>query len=135
MRLKDDKDWAGISATNLAKFKKLGERMNRDYGNKFQLRVAVFKSLPQWHGWLIADKRLYLGRVRFEFTENDRPSMQVGENEYRFFYRTESGKSQGDTRIDLFKNWLNWYGFDNSEVYPDVSTSCNTRIYWDLPTN
>ncbi len=131
LQVRPDKPWAEISEHTEEQFVKFGQRMKKEYGDRFDLRVIVCNTLPQWHGWLVSDAYLYLGRVRFEFVGNERPSLQVGENEYRYFYKTPTGFSQGDIRIDLFTNWLKFLMFDNSKC----DYSYNRLIYWDKVKN
>lgn len=128
----EPKNWAEYSEKNEANFHRFGERMRREVGERFVMRVKVIRNLPHWHGWLIGDHHLFLGRVRFTFTKDDCPSMQVGENEYRYYYRTHSGDTAGDARVDLFDNWLQFYLYSMSPSSPTTPIFSRT-IWWVAP--
>lgn len=80
------------------------------YCKQFQGRVSVdaktYKNLPHWHGWLVNDRHLFLGRAKWDFS-TEGPILRVGQNEYRHFDR-KAGKESQD-RIKLFQQWFRYY--------------------------
>jgi hypothetical protein len=67
--------------------------------------AKLYKNLPHWHGFLIDDEYLFLGRTDWSF-DTDRPKLTVGQNKYRFF---DQSSTLGIERIDLFKDWHKYY--------------------------
>ncbi len=69
------------------------------------IKAKLYKNLPHWHGFLIDNEYLFLGRTDWLF-HTDKPKLTVGQNKYRFFDRSTTA---GIERIELFKNWHKYY--------------------------
>jgi hypothetical protein len=78
--------------------------------------AKLYKNLPHWHGFLIDDEYLFLGRTDWSFYK-DKPKLTVGQNKYRFFDRSGT---LGIERIDLFKDWHKYYLQYGSEALPSA---------------
>jgi hypothetical protein len=70
------------------------------------LRVEEYDNIPHWHGIMIDDDMLFLGRTRWK--SGDPPwELTVGQNVYRQFVMLD--RFNGTERIDQFKNWFDAY--------------------------
>jgi hypothetical protein len=63
-----------------------------------------FDTLPQWHGVMINEKTLYMGRTEWIFYADSPPAMKVGQCQYRKF--EPSDRFGGEPRIKMFSNWM-----------------------------
>jgi hypothetical protein len=71
----------------------------------YSLRLAYYKNIPHWHGVLVSDNWLLLGRTSW-VNGSEGYELRVGENLYRLF--TDRTK-QGRDRIKLFESWFSYY--------------------------
>lgn len=99
-------DWVETSNSNILKLKKFIESDLAKYKNKLEFKLVFYKNIPHWHGWLLDDESLFLGRTNWGPTSSSKLSLQVGQNKYRYFNNSTKG---GRERIDLFKNWFGFY--------------------------
>jgi hypothetical protein len=81
--------------------------------------ARLYKNLPHWHGFLIDDEYLFLGRTDWSFSRN-KPKLTVGQNKYRYFDRSST---MGIERIELFKDWHKYYLQYGSEALPSALPS------------
>lgn len=84
-----------------------------DLRQRLMFSISYYRNLPHWHGVLIQDWSLLLGRTTWKGTPPDL-DMRVGENEYREYSR--SGQA-GVDRIDVFKNWFSFYSSIGRQVF------------------
>lgn len=85
--------------------------------SRLSISARVYRNLPNWHGILVDNEHLYLGRTDWSFL-TDRPKLTVGQNKYRYF---DHSTSSGIERIKLFKNWHKYYFQFGSEPLPITS--------------
>ena len=81
-------------------------------GERLSISARLYKNIPHWHGFLINDEFLFLGRTDWCFARS-RPRITVGQNKYRYFDRCSS---VGIERIELFKAWHKYYSKHASEL-------------------
>lgn len=97
--------WAQESKLKSSQIESFSKRYSREI---LEINVYHYKNLPHWHGILINDDILFLGRTDWKFNEDkDTPEFQVGEIEYRLFKRDDS--VGGGERIAKFINWFKYY--------------------------
>ncbi len=83
--------------------------------NNITINQYLFDNLPHWHGILINNSILYLGRTEWEFpAEGESASLLVGQIEYRKF--AKSDRFGGAERIERFMNWIRRYQRRDSEL-------------------
>jgi hypothetical protein len=80
--------------------------LHPEYCGKLRLQARTYKNLPHWHGILINETQLYLGRVNWIFPRDGRPRLTCGRNKYRYF---DVSSNMGKERIQLFQNWQKYY--------------------------
>jgi hypothetical protein len=84
---------------------------------RLSFSVKTYSGLPFWHGILVNDEHLFIGRTNFKF-ETTRPQLSVGRNRYRYFNTTDN-----EDRIARFHNWHRYhYEFDKT-----TRTICTTH--------
>ena len=72
--------------------------------------VVQYQNLPHWHGVLINDSVLFMGRSNWEFESHDHPPrLFVGDTSYRVYYVDDV--VGGADRIMMFNNWFNFYKY------------------------
>jgi cell division protein FtsL len=98
-------------------------RYCKQFQGRIQITARTYNNLPHWHGWLVNDRHLFLGRVKWAFS-NEGPILKVGQNEYRHFDR-KAGKESQD-RIKLFQQWYRYYFQYASKPSPNTNTSITT---------
>ena len=91
--------------------------------NKLEINICYIDNIPHWHGLLINEDVLYLGRCSWDMTRNHK-EMLVGRREYRRFEKDD--RFQGNHRIELFENWFKAYQF-RSCINPNISTEFDTE--------
>jgi hypothetical protein len=103
---KDGVNWGEISEIRLKEVREFASRC-QDYNGRLVFTAKTYKNIPHWHGWLINDQHLFLGRTDWTFDGKDnKPQLRVGQNEYRHFDGTSA---EGARRIDLFQRWQKYY--------------------------
>jgi hypothetical protein len=104
-----------------------------DFNGRLSITYKRYKNLPHWHGVLIDEDYLFLGRTDLEpfqdpLTKEDKPpSLKVGSKLYRFYNRSDI---EGIERIDLFKHWHQYYF--NWTPGPKIALRKNTLV--TIPT-
>jgi len=73
---------------------------------RYSLRLGYYKNIPHWHGVLVSDNWLLLGRTSWVPSRDNGYALRVGENRYRLF--TDRAE-QGRDRIKLFESWFAYY--------------------------
>lgn len=116
-----DIDWVSKSKTRLDEVKNFSKKY-KQFKSRFSFRAKVYRNLPHWHGWLINNDHLFLGRTDWIFDGDDtRPELRVGQNEYRHF---DKSSSEGSRRINLFELWQKYYfDFASDTVCDNTSES------------
>lgn len=75
----------------------------------------MFDTLPMWHGLMLGDKELYMGRTRWDMSNSEGPPrLHVGSREYRKFIRQDP--FGGNARIEMFNNWMTRLKLRHSEL-------------------
>ena len=78
---------------------------------RLEINICYIDNIPHWHGLLINEDVLYLGRCSWDMSK-DHKEMLVGRREYRRFENND--RFQGNHRIELFQNWFEAYQFRSS---------------------
>jgi hypothetical protein len=97
--------------------------LDKSLAERLRINARMYNNLPHWHGILIDDEYLFLGRTDWSFSFK-KPKLTVGQNKYRYFDRCSS---VGIERIEIFKSWHKYYLEYASEAVPTDLTS--TRNY------
>ena len=100
-----DVDWAKVSEFRTSDFQRLAVTGLKQFGNRLLMEARIYKNLPHWHGVLVNDEHLFLGRTNWLFPDG-KPELTVGQNKYRYF---NTSSPRGGERVDLFKNWHKYY--------------------------
>jgi hypothetical protein len=105
------KDWAEAAAQVYQKYRQFQNAPERTDA-RLEVNLWRYTNLPQWHGMLIDNADLFLGRSDWRFGEADPTSYQftVGQNKYRWFSKKD--KFGGAERIQLFNNWFDYFKLD-----------------------
>ena len=89
--------------------KALIDSLSEEAKKRFSVEIRTYQSIPQYHGIIINNHRLFLGRTDWIF-DHEKPELTVGENRYRYFdSKTRIGDERGKERIDLFLHWHKFY--------------------------
>jgi len=75
---------------------------------RLEFEVLLYDNIPHWHGVMIDDEILFLGRCKWNMYKKKK-DLSVGQKEYRLF--TKDDRFQGYQRVELFKNWFEAYTF------------------------
>ena len=75
---------------------------------RLKLNVHLVDNVPHWHGLLINDDILFLGRSKWDMTKRHK-EMHVGRKEYRKY--TINDRFQGYQRVEVFQQWFDAYKF------------------------
>ncbi len=75
---------------------------------RLSLNVYQYDNIPHWHGILIDNDVLFMGRCKWKIIEG-KYKLMVGQIDYRQF-RTND-RFGGKTRIELVDNWFETYKF------------------------
>jgi hypothetical protein len=97
--------WADVSQFRTNEVKKFAVAATKQFGDRLALDVRSYKNLPHWHGLLINEEHLFLGRTNWSFPDG-KPELRVGQNKYRYFNKSDP---TGGERVDLFANWHKYY--------------------------
>lgn len=87
------------------------ELFNQKYADvmkngKLSLDVFLYDNIPHWHGILINNNTLFMGRARW-IIKGNKYDLTVGTNEYRMFQKGD--RFRGTERVLLFENWFEAY--------------------------
>jgi|694.fasta_scaffold146709_3 hypothetical protein len=113
-----DIDFADEGRQRLKEIPAFCDGLASNIGERLQIKARMYKNLPHWHGILIDDEYLFLGRTDWTFSFK-KPKLTVGQNKYRYFDRSSS---LGIERIELFKSWQRYYIECASEAIPSDRT-------------
>lgn len=76
-----------------------------NFRGRISFSGKLYQNIPHWHGWLVNNEYLFLGRTNWQF-RGGKPKLLVGQNKYRYFDVTGV---EGDERIQMFKHWHKYY--------------------------
>ncbi|MFN6568659.1 hypothetical protein [Dendronalium sp. ChiSLP03b] len=114
-----DINWSEESKQRIRDINNFINGLPEQLSDRLCIVARVYKNLPHWHGFLIDDEYLFLGRTDWSFFR-DKPKLTVGQNKYRYFDRSSS---TGIERIELFKDWHKYYLQFGSEPLPSTQAS------------
>jgi hypothetical protein len=106
------KDWADESRRRVIDFNKLVDGLPPQNRKRLSCAIKNYEAIPQYHGVLINNDRLFLGRTDWKYDNypQKKPELTVGQNRYRYFNRaTTQGHDRGSERVDLFLHWHRFY--------------------------
>lgn len=98
-------NWTAESQMRINEVKEFAKLCHDQYQGRLKFTAKTYKNLPHWHGWLVNEDFLFLGRTNWQFP-NNHPKLLVGQNKYRYFDNTSI---EGSERIQLFANWQRYY--------------------------
>jgi hypothetical protein len=110
-------DWVQESRQRVKEAQEFAKLCQQQFRARILFTVKVYRNLPHWHGWLVDDKYLFLGRTNWDFL-NHYPKLLVGQNKYRYF---DTSSAEGSERIDLYKHWHRYYFASSSDAVCDTS--------------
>lgn len=103
------KHWAQESRNRITDLDNMMEALLPQQKERVNCTIRTFEAIPQYHGILLNNEHLFLGRTDWIFTRcaNGRdPQLTVGENRYRYFHKsTDVDQDRGSERVGLFCNW------------------------------
>jgi hypothetical protein len=108
-------DWGQKQLENDAKNTLIGEEnFKRKYKTSFEtgklsLKVYQYDNIPHWHGILIDNDVLFMGRCKWEVIDDKYYHLLVGQIDYRQFRLND--RFGGNARIELIDNWFDAYKF------------------------
>jgi len=73
---------------------------------KLKLTIRQYDNIPHWHGILIDNDILFMGRCKWDKIDNHY-HLLVGQIDYRLFKKGD--RYGGDARIELVENWFDLY--------------------------
>jgi hypothetical protein len=80
---------------------------------KVSLNIYQYDNIPHWHGILIDNDVLFMGRCKWKIIDG-KYHLMVGQIDYRQF--REKDKFEGKTRIELVDNWFETYKFRAQKI-------------------
>jgi hypothetical protein len=83
-----------------------------DYRGRLSVTAKKYRNLPYWHGVLINNEQLFLGRTSWTFDRRF-PSLNGGQNNYRYYNRSSV---DGSARVELFNSWVQFFSDHSSEL-------------------
>jgi hypothetical protein len=86
---------------------------------RLKLNVYSYDNIPHWHGVLINENVLFLGRTRWRI-RGENTELTVGQNIYRKFSKND--RFRGTDRINTFTNWLERYKLRDMELSKELAT-------------
>lgn len=107
-------NWAKESSSRFKQFSSFASKYG-DFDGRLNFSIRTYKNLPHWHGILIENQRLFLGRANWSFNKG-KPMLNAEVNKYRYFSSINDGANEGKERILLFKNWHRYYSSDSAWV-------------------
>ena len=110
-------DWAKESENRVTDLQNMIDALDSSKKERISFVFRVFQGLPQYHGLVINDEYLFLGRSDWTFNKDRPPELSVGQNRYRYFYKSKTdGDDRGSERVNLFLNWHKFYYDHNSRI-------------------
>ena len=114
LRLKDfGTDWLKRSKKIIPEINLFNQECTKKYFSRLSISFTHYSNIPHWHGWLLNEEFLFLGRTNWGRDSNEEPQLQVGQNKYRYF---DISNDTGQERITLFKAWFRFYTEMNSRI-------------------
>jgi len=110
----EGRTWYSLSENRPDDAIKLFKALSTKVENQYSLKIRHYANVPHWHGLLVDNSSLFMGRTSWEATEGGKRSLRVGENTYRQF---TTGSYGGEERIALFKNWHEYYSENSKLVF------------------
>jgi hypothetical protein len=107
-----DINWSEESKQRLKDVNSFNNGLPKQLTERLCITARLYKNLPHWHGLLIDNEYLFLGRTDWSFS-GDKPKLTVGQNKYRYFDRSST---IGIERVELFKDWHKYYFQHASEA-------------------
>jgi hypothetical protein len=89
-----DTNWHNESRARIEETSKFLD-IHPEYHGKLRLQARTYQNLPHWHGILINETHLYLGRVNWLFPRDDKPRLTCGRNKYRYFVSVMNFSPEG----------------------------------------
>lgn len=80
---------------------------------KISLNIYQYDNIPHWHGILIDDDILFMGRCKWKVIDG-KYHLAVGQIDYRQFRLND--RFGGATRIELVDNWFETYKFRAQKI-------------------
>lgn len=109
-------NWADESQRRINDMEELVKDLSASQKERLCCAIKVYEGLPQYHGILINNDELFLGRTDWEFRADKQPQLTVGQNRYRYFNRaTTQGEDRGSERVNLFLHWHKFHYDYNSK--------------------
>lgn len=111
------KDKSQVTLAHIDEFKNRATYIPRIEAGQLTVNSVLFDNIPHWHGILINETVLFLGRTEWEFPAHGVegvPNLLVGQIEYRRFHKDD--RFGGNQRIERFKNWVSRYEFRSKEL-------------------
>jgi hypothetical protein len=104
-----------IEGNNIKEFSPFFIENNKKYFEEGRIKLEIYEydNIPQWHGILINNETLFMGRCKWKL-EQERKELEVGQREYRVYKLLD--RFRGDERIELFINWFDAYKFRASKI-------------------
>jgi len=120
---KDNEVWFEESQKRKIDAEKFIEKVER-FGGRITITTKSYNNLPFWHGILINNEHLFIGRTDWDL-QGKRPLLSVGQNEYRYYLK----KEDNDKRVSRFEHWHRYYfKFNSVLVATNISTSKSQQI-------
>lgn len=73
---------------------------------KFKLNIFEYDNIPHWHGFLINDELLFMGRCEWDL-DAEKKELLAGQKEYVLYKKDD--RFYGCEQIKLFENWFEIY--------------------------
>ena len=99
-------NWAEVSKQRQAECITFSKFAKKSFPDRLIFQAKTYSNLPHWHGWLVNDEHLLLGRTKWKINDGQ-PRLKVGQNEYRYFHL--ANKYEGAGRVEIFKQWFDYY--------------------------
>ena len=86
---------------------------------RLELSVYQYQNIPHWHGMLINNHYLFLGRTRWTVNpERSICTLSVGEELYRLFALNDN--YGGADRIAMFNSWFDYYKYIGNPMVSEL---------------
>jgi len=108
--------WCDLSGRRVAEAQSLIDSLDSSLRSRFTFTIRYYSNLPHWHGVLIHDSFLLLGRASW-VGKPPHAHFRVGENAYREYDRSSQS---GVDRLDVFKNWFSYYTATGREAFSNA---------------
>ncbi len=92
-----------------------------NYQGRLSITAKKYRNLPYWHGVLVNNEQLFLGRTSWTFNRPS-PSLNGGQNNYRYYDRSSV---DGSARVELFNSWFQYFSNHSSEPVCSTHLSLN----------